>query len=35
VLYALRYGKAFAEVAEDFRNIDLFLDVSGYALGSN
>lgn len=34
-LYTLRYGKTFTEVDEIYRNTDLFLDVSGYALGSN
>lgn len=34
-LYTLRYGKTFTEVDEIYRNTDLLLDVSGYALGSN
>lgn len=33
--FALRYGKAFAEVDEIYRNTDLLIDVSGYAIGSN
>jgi colanic acid/amylovoran biosynthesis protein len=35
VLYTLRYGKAFTEADEIYRNTDLLIDVSGYALGSN
>ena len=34
-LYTLRYRRGFAEVDEIYRNTDLFLDVSGYALSSN
>lgn len=34
-MYALRYGKAFAEADDIYRNTDLLIDVSGYALGSN
>lgn len=34
-MYALRYGKTFTEVDEIYRNTDLLIDVSGYALGSN
>lgn len=35
VLFSLCYGKSFAQVDEIYRNTDLLLDVSGYALGSN
>ena len=34
-VFSLRYGKIFTEVDEIYRNTDLFLDISGYALGSN
>ena len=34
-LFSLRYGKAFREIDEIYRNTDLLLDISGYALGSN
>ena len=34
-LFALRYRKAFTQVDEIYRNTDLFIDISGYALGSN
>lgn len=34
-LYALRYRKSFVQADEIYRNTDLFIDVSGYALGSN
>lgn len=34
-MYALRYGKAFTEVDEIYRNTDFLIDVSGYAIGSN
>lgn len=34
-LYCLRYGDAFRHCDEIYRNADLFVDISGYALGSN
>lgn len=34
-LYSLRYGKHFADIDEIYRNTDLLVDISGYALGSN
>lgn len=34
-LYSLRYGKYFADIDEIYRNTDLLVDISGYALGSN
>lgn len=33
--YTLRYRKRFVTVDEIYRNADLFVDISGYALGSN
>ncbi|MBQ8830085.1 MAG: polysaccharide pyruvyl transferase family protein [Oscillospiraceae bacterium] len=35
VFYSLRYGNAFTKADEIYRNTDLLIDVSGYALGSN
>lgn len=35
VLYSLRYGKHFTDTDEIYRNTDLLVDISGYALGSN
>lgn len=34
-LYSLRYGKHFTDTDEIYRNTDLLVDISGYALGSN
>ena len=34
-VYSLRYGDAFRRCDEIYRNTDLFVDISGYALGSN
>lgn len=34
-IYALRYGKLFKVSDEIYRNADLFIDISGYALGSD
>lgn len=34
-IYTIRYGNAFTEVDKIYRNADLFIDISGYALGSN
>lgn len=34
-MYALRYRKAFTQVDALYRDTDLFLDISGYALGSS
>lgn len=34
-LYTLRYRKSFTRVDKIYRNTDLLIDVSGYALGSN
>lgn len=34
-LYSLRYGKHFIRTDEIYRNTDLLVDISGYALGSN
>lgn len=34
-LYSLRYRKAFRHCDDIYRNADLLVDVSGYALGSN
>lgn len=33
--YCLRYGEAFRSCDAIYRNTDLFVDISGYALGSN
>lgn len=33
-MYTLRYGKAFTDVDAIYRNTDLLIDISGYALGS-
>ena len=33
--YSLRYRKVFTEADKIYRNTDLFVDISGYALGSN
>lgn len=35
VLYTLRHGQQFRESDGIYRNTDLFIDISGYALGSN
>ena len=35
MLYALRYRDTFHSSDEIYRNADLFVDISGYALGSN
>ena len=35
ILYALRYGRQFRNADEIYRNTDLLIDISGYALGSN
>lgn len=35
VLYGLRYGNAFRNCDAIYRSADLFVDISGYALGSN
>ena len=35
VLYSLRYGTHFTKTDEIYRNADLLVDISGYALGSN
>lgn len=34
-IYTIHYGKAFTEVDKIYRNTDLLIDISGYALGSN
>lgn len=34
-LYSLRYRQAFTHIDTIYRNADLFIDVSGYAIGSN
>lgn len=34
-LYSLRYGETFKDSDRIYRNADLFVDISGYALGSN
>ena len=34
-LYSLRYGKRFTQIDEIYRNTDLLVDISGYALASN
>lgn len=34
-VYSLRYGDAFRRCDEIYRNTDLLVDISGYALGSN
>ena len=34
-MFSLRYGNTFREADTIYRNTDLFIDISGYALGSN
>lgn len=34
-LYSVRYRRTFTEADEIYRSTDLFIDISGYALGSN